>query len=270
MAELFDRRVSIQIETIVITGLRVQFKVEKTDKPEPNTLDLAVYNLSETTRRSIQKAGVKVIVEAGYAGTIQQIYSGDARYVNSVRQNADWVTKIQCGDGEKHYSTARTNESFAPGTKMQDVAQKLIKDMKLGAGNVLAKLKSGNVKDAVSEFMNGLTVSGKSSTEFDKMMKAAGLTWSIQDGELQVTEPGAATDESIVVLSSSTGLIGSPEVGEKGIIKVKSLLQPGIKPARRIDIQSESIKGLFRPEKVMHTGDTHGPEWYTESEVKPL
>lgn len=270
MPTMFGRQAAITVHDRKITGLRMQFKVDKTSKPDPNTLDLTIYNLSADTRaRLAATKRPQVIVEAGYQQT-EQLFKGDARTVYSVRQGPDWLTKVQCGDGERAYQFGRTDESFAPGTKTDAVVKRLVSDMGVGVGNALKKLKDGDFSGAMSTFVNGFTVSGNSADQFDRIMKSSGLDWSIQDGELQVLKPGTATDESAVLLTPDTGLVGSPEVGEDGVVKFTSLLQPGMRPGRKVQLKAAAMNGLFVLQRVTHQGDTHGLEWYTICEAKAL
>jgi hypothetical protein len=104
----------------------------------------------------------------------------------------------------------------------------------------------------------------------DKYVSTAGYQWSIQDGVLQVLAPSETTLETVYVLNSSSGMIGSPEKGEDGTIKGVSLLQGDIRPGRRIQFDSKMVKGTFKTERVIHTGDTWGQNWYTELEAKPI
>jgi hypothetical protein len=58
-------------------------------------------------------------------------------------------------------------------------------------------------------------------------------------------------------------------LGEDGYLKVKSVLQPGLRPGRGLQLQSAAYSGLFRIEKVKHEGDTHGQTWTSDIEARP-
>ena len=101
-----------------------------------------------------------------------------------------------------------------------------------------------------------------------------GLQLSIQDEQILLLEPGEFLQGRTVVLrppqlnTPGTGLIGSPEPGEDGFINARALIQPGLVPGRRVDLQAENIRGLFRIERVVYIGDTWGPDWYADIEAK--
>ncbi len=277
MSKLFQRACHIVVDGKAVDGLRVSFKVMKTLEKEPNTCELAIFNLSESTRSSFQKKGAKVLVEAGYVGTTALIFSGDARTIDHIRQGPDWITKVSCGDGERAYEKARVSSSHKPGTTGSDIARGILDTFKgFGVDVVDAVKKIATGKLSTEQFVNGFSAFGSSSAELDRLLKGRGLEWSIQDGRLQILPAGEATTEVAIVLDSTSGLIGSPEHGTpdkkdgRSALKVKSLLQPEIRPGRRLRVNASGTKGDFRVVTVTHEGDTMGGPWYSDAECNAL
>ena len=97
-----------------------------------------------------------------------------------------------------------------------------------------------------------------------------GLTWSIQDCQMLFLGPTQYVGTDPVLLEPGTGLVGSPEAGEKGVVAARSLLQPDLLPGQRVQIKSAQVDGFFRIEKTVFSGDTRGGEWYADLECKPL
>lgn len=284
MALLFHRRVKVLLASTVtqdylkltgqvveITDLRVQFKVSKGLGKEPNTCELTITNLSPSRRGELKKKGAKVVLQAGYDDSFGQLFMGDARTIDHRREGSDWSTVIKCGDGERSYKHARVKESFAGGSKIGAIVEKVAGSMGLGLGNL--KTQTGLMK---GEYVNGYAAFGPSARELDKVLKAQGYTWSVQDGQLQILRPGEASTEQVPDLTPETGLIGSPEMGsseKKGgppVVKARCLLQPLIRPGSRVKIKAASYDGTFKILKVTHTGDTAGGDWYTDMEATPL
>jgi hypothetical protein len=73
--------------------------------------------------------GAAVVVIAGYKGTSEVVFSGDARSADHSCQGAEWVTHIQCGDGEKAYTRSVSAFSLAPGTGVVEVLKRLVADL---------------------------------------------------------------------------------------------------------------------------------------------
>ena len=257
-------------DDIVKPTLRVGFKVEKTTNRDTNSSVVDIWNLARKTRSLLQEENIGMIVEAGYVGSTRQIFSGDVANTETKRDSVNWITTVHSGDGLVAYRSARLSESFGPGTGLDDVLKKLTTQLGVGLGNALEKIGEGNFRGGLTEFTNGLSVAGRVSDQLDRFLTTAGFEWSIQDGQLQLLRPGEATDDEAVKLSKGSGLIGSPEVGEKGVVKARSLLQGDIVPGRPINIEAEEVNGFFRVDKVVHTGDTWGSDWFSDVEATPL
>jgi hypothetical protein len=264
--------------------LKVEFSVEKNSNKDPNTADIVVYNLTSINRKTLQ-AGSDLVdkwreiekiydwpvtIEAGYMGRRDVIFKGNITFATSRKEKVDWVTEIECGDGEKKYRSKRMNQSFGPGTTLLSVMSTAALLLDVEPGNLAEKLGLGVFRKGYGVFNQGLTVSGRVSDIMEKYLTSAGYTWSIQDNQLQILAPNETTFEPIVILLPETGLIGSPEKGEGGKVTFRSLLNPLIKPGRRVSIVSEQIKGFFKIEKVTHFGDTWGGDWYSEGEAVPI
>lgn len=273
MAQLFKRAVRVIAGPLQIEGLRVQFKIKKTSKKEPNEALVSIFNLSKDSRSKLSDAhGTRLIIEAGYTDTLEQVFSGDAKPVDHVHDGPDWITKLQCGDGERAYRYQLLAESFKSGTSVADVFAKVADATGLDVTDAV-KLVRSEVKE---QFTKGYSAHGPASAEIDRLLKGRGLTHSVQDGKLQVLKLGVATSETVIELSADTGMVGSPEHGSSNadrkaqILRVKSLLQPGLRPGRKLRVKSEAISGDFVAQTVEHEGDTAGGAWYSTVEALPL
>ena len=118
---------------------------------------------------------------------------------------------------------------------------------------------------------NGASLSGKWMTEMNKILSELGASMSIQDETAQIIWNNSNTMNDIIVISPSSGLIGSPKEkgGDEGI-EFTCLLIPKIKPGGLVRIQSKSINDYFRVDSVVYKGDTYGNDWICQCEaVKP-
>jgi hypothetical protein len=117
-----------------------------------------------------------------------------------------------------------------------------------------------------------------------KLADTYGFTWSVQDGNLVFISQGAYLPNQAVVITSKTGMIGTPQQTTEGI-DVKALLNPNIKVHGRIQLDNASIArmkidfwtpgspantpspishdGFYYALLVEHSGDTRGQEWYS-------
>lgn len=281
MAELFLRDFNIQVSDVVIRSqididdgtvrpvLRVTFQVEKTDERFPNTAEISIWNLNEEHRAAVQERLAPCIIKAGYLGNVSQIFSGDLRFTESSRRGTDFVSSFTIADGGKQYTSSRVDESFGPGTSPFDIITKVADALDVGSGNLAEKLREGGFPNALV-FNKAVIVSGQAAEELDKFMRATGLEWSIQDGQIQALKKKDVVKDNIVILKKSSGLIGSPVLGEDGIVRGQALLQGQLFPGRQVDIESIIVEGSFKLTKVVHSGDTWGTDWVTNFEAIPL
>jgi hypothetical protein len=264
-------------------GLRFTFKIEKTAEPSPNKASIEIYNLNEDSIKLLQTKGCQIILEAGYGGILSKdppisetIFKGDVIKCKTDKHGPDYVTLIENGDGIAAYQTSNFQGSFAPGTGVAGIVDSVI--------NSFTGLAKGEVSGVDGEVLNGATFSGASRDIMDQISGKTNTEWSVQDGLVLMLPINSATSEPAVLLQSvgvdsngdpiNTGLIGSPtrsgfsnskEKKYSGI-EFTALLQPGLKPGRRVRIDAKFVKGDFIIRKVTHIGDTRQGSWQSQCE----
>lgn len=259
-------------------GLRVTFKIELSDKKEPNTSEIVIYNLNKDSRALCQAKHAKVTLEAGYeASGLSLLARGDLRIGDSKREGADWVTTLKIGDGERAYRNARVKQTFAAGTTGGDVLRYLAGQSGLQQGNIPDVLA-----DLIKTYDSGYALSGKWSEEMDRFCKGIGFRWWTQNQTLYVALPDAPLHDplnkgkplvstEIPEISVDSGLIGSPEFGtpeKKGkpaLLKFTALLRP-VTIGALVHLKSAFHDGDVRVKKASFVGDTHGLDWYVNYE----
>lgn len=268
----------------VFDGLHVRFKAEKNYIGQPNTLDLSIYNLAASTRRELQGQGGFVKLLAGYQSdfpNLPTIFQGNARTIDHLRDGPDWVTRIQAGDGETAYRFGYASQTFPAGTPLSQIAIYLAQQLKAGDPlniDITAFVnKAPSIAYPTQAFSSGWSVLGNAFEELSRLLGSK-YTVSIQDGELralQSTEYMGGTTTCFKI-SASTGLIGSPEhgtpnlSGQPPVLKLHCLLNARIKPGDLVNVDSLNLQGNFRVQKVTHTGDLAGNDWFTEIDATSL
>lgn len=279
MPRLFNRQVSVtlarptdvsnffalQSNAVVVENLRVKFSIEKQLGKEPNTCAVTIFNLAEGTRAEVIQKPLHVRVDAGYEdGGPARLFAGDLIWSESIKDGPTWKTEMQIGDGARAYKHARASRSFKAGTSVGTVISDLAKTMNLKVPTNVA-----DAKEFAKQFTTGVSIEGPSRLELDRMVKISGMGYSFQDGTLQILRDGDFNFVEAIPVSQDTGMIGSPEFGapedhkSKPVLTVKMLLEPRIKPGKAIQLKARDIKGLFGVQRVTHTGDTRGREWYS-------
>lgn len=291
MTELFQRAFRLTIGTIDIDGrsgllfpLDLSFDVSKSTKREPNTCAIKVYNLSPAQRHEIESTrSLQINLSAGYKNFVELIFSGDLRLAKNttrragkgkgkgklgfVRDPLEVITEIEAGDGGTAYRDARVSRSYPSGTEVTTVLRGIIDVMGIGAGN-LTEFGSLPISGIGTAYQTGTVVYGKARDELNRIIRSAGLSWSIQNGNLQILRGNTPVQNTAVLLTGDTGLIGSPEREIDGTITANTLLIPELMPGRKVVIESKAVDAQCIIKRVTFIGETFGNEWNAKLELK--
>lgn len=270
MGELYLRRVEVEIipalnQGIKITELRTKFKCEKNNEGHPNKASIEIYNLSDKTRALFEAKNTRVQLSIGYLGlrpngllgtgfqgssNVEAVFIGNISKVKHDRDNVDIVTKLEVKDGGNKFRNSRLDKGFPPGVKIKDIIQELADSMGLPVSSLQG------IPD--KNYANGFTVSGLVRDHLNKLALNYKFEWSIQDETLQIIPQDKTTDDGEILLTPDSGLLGVPAKTDKGV-EFSCLIQPRLKPGKRVRIESRTLTGSFKLRKVSHEGDsTHG------------
>jgi len=269
MTRLFDRRLRVTVDTIEFTTLDCSFTVKKTLKPKPNTCELTIFNLSDEhiaqlenlrPKEKVATKGIPCKIEAGYRDGMTQIWLGDLRTCLTTREGADWVTRLESGDGEKAWQNARLHVSYGAKTPLETSLRAMVRALGLGEGNlskIVAKLK----QNGSAIWPAGKTFSGAVQRQITAFARSADLEVSIQDGAIQFLDRGKALAGTSVRLSPETGLLGSPTVDKDGVLEATMLMIPDVRCGGLMTVEARRVQGTYRIEEAEWSDSTDGDEW---------
>ena len=250
--------------------LAMRFDITKTNNREANKCELKIWNLKKESRAKLQEKGLEVVIEAGYIDEINQIFKGDLENATTGRDAVNWLTTVELGDGSRQMKSSRINESLRGPQSIGRMLKKVADTLGLNPGNLQEKVDSNGARSVLKQLLNTVVLSGKSIDVLDEIASSMGLNISVQDKALQFLAKGEALAGPAVPISAATGLLGSPEVGENGVVSAVSLLNGRFKPGSKVSIDSRVVAGDFIAQKVQHVGHTWGEEWTTGLELNPL
>lgn len=285
---------------VLIKDLRFSFSIEKTLSETLNNSTVRIFNLNRDSRKLVETPNNAVILKAGYAQDIGAVtcFVGIVRRSITVRDGVDWVTELELDDGLIAYRDAKFSISFSPGANAIDVLKAVAKRFNLP----VRALPDGITPKT---YPQGFAFVGRTREAMSKVCNYLDLEWSIQNQEIQILKKGGVKKEQAFLISAETGMIGSPAAEAKtlsdkaaakkgittntaGVIKrakestegeiktqlevqgykVKTLLQPSSQPGDYIKLKSEGIDGFFKVEKLVHSGDNLGGDWFTEYSLR--
>jgi hypothetical protein len=288
-ALLFGRACTAQVGSLILTGgaqgfgLRVAFDVKRgvkvtqgVTKPQPNTCDVKIWNLSTSHQKELEqstvpgsgKKVVPVIISAGYKSRSTQVFAGELRAAHTITDGADDVTELTTGDGDQALTQTRLTIALGPGATARQGIESIVKGLGVGEGNLskaITLLQSQPL--AAQLFAKGVVLKGAAADIMTDFCRSAGLDWSIQNGALQITELGQPVAGLAVLLDSDHGLIGSPTVDTTGLLSCVTEMIPDMFPGTKLSINAKHVQGGFRVLAVRTRGDTFGAEWRHEIEA---
>lgn len=267
-------------------ALHVSFDLEKSDTESSNTGTVSISNLNDEHKAMLNEKGCVMEVKAGYLhGMLNTIFIGDVSSTNESLTNADRDIEIELVDGFSNFDK--------PGSiSMNGVitCNTVVEEIKAAMG-----IESVIITPAASEkleeafYDNGYAYVGKMKAALQKTLHKAGLTYTLQDGVLQIYVDGEPVGVQAFVLNSSTGLISIPKritISESGEITAaenesgQSTVESGI-PGYEVEyflngavgindlvvLESDVVSGTFRVKKQHYSGDNYSGDWKCTSEL---
>lgn len=282
MARQFKRAYTLSLvgedSTKVINDLRVSFEITKSSRSYPNLAKIDIYNPNQETISIIENDDPLFLLNAGYGTDLGLIFRGRQRNIFINKLSEDKILTIYAADGGKDWENAIFNKTLSNNFKIKDTVLELFETF-LESGD----LSIGTIEgiDDPADKLLGQSLSGSSKDILDVLAEDYDFQWSIQNGELTVTKNGTTVSSlTSVLVSQSTGMIGSPTITEIGA-DVTSLMNTDLLPNRLFTIESESNEvalsnlqfrklkrtsgeGSYRAYEVIFVGDTHGNEWFSK------
>jgi len=264
-----------------LSGLRIVFKVSKKDAQTPNKALIVIYNLQADTAKRIRNEFTRVILQAGYESNYGVIFDGTIKQVRLGKENGtDTYLEISAGDGDLAYNFAVVNTTLAAGATQTDQIGAISRAMQ-GKGT------QGGFIDTLpaQRLPRGKVMYGMARNYLRQSCASSDASWSIQNGQLQVIRQDGLLPAQAVVLTSKTGLVGTPEQTNDGI-KARCLLNPMLKIGARVQIDESQIQesrlpessknnaanqpapldrdGVYKLLTIDYSGDTRGNDWYCD------
>lgn len=267
--------------------LHISFKLEKADTQASNTGTITLSNLSDEHKAILNKKDCYVELSAGYESGIGMIFCGTVSTTSETLSNADRDLEIDVVDGFANTDLVGWLSMNGVVT-CSEVLDKIVKKMEIDSAIITDKAKE---KLQSAKYDNGYCYVGKFRAALQAVLRKAGLTFSIQNGILQVYESGEAIIPKAYQLSADSGLISIPKkitisdsnvnsgksskstskskkegtasTADKGIpgYEVSYLLNPAIGVNDLISLKSKTVSGYFRVHKLSMDGDNYGGDW---------
>ncbi|MBL5840849.1 hypothetical protein I4U30_21395 [Enterobacter asburiae] len=268
----------------------IEFEVKKDNSKDPNKGYITLYNLSDETVSYLdanQRESIAIVLEAGFDGENQTIFSGTVEFVQDKWDGNTRQTKMILGDATTNIMTAKTARSYKKGTPMDTVLNDLISDLKLPIGKVV---KFGN-----QTLQQSMAFTGNAANNLERLAKNTGSTFSVQDGAVYWTTQGKRFRNAVFEISAESGMHDSPtpqnpepakrrlekkskskskpkankgpsraEIKEDAGLVVVTELNGAIIPESTIYLKSQKYTGFYKVVYLTHKGQLEGGDWVSE------
>jgi hypothetical protein len=270
-----------QGKALDLSAFRIKFSVKRSNAQTPNVADIIVYNLSSSTAILLQQQFTRVVLQAGYQGNYGVIFAGNIKQTIIGRDSGtDTFFRIIAGDGDLAYNFAIVNQTLGPGATFQSQVNAAVSAMA-----PMGTTAGGNTQvPAGTVLPRGKVLYGNARTYLRGVANSTNQSWSIQDEKIVFVPNNAYLPGTAVVISSETGMIGTPQQTLEGV-NVKTLLNPKIQISTRVQLDNKLVarlainlavpgtasaipaplttNGVYYVLVVEHTGDTRGVDWYS-------
>jgi len=258
--------------------LRIDFETKQDDYSTPNEATIDIWNLNEESRAFVSEGNKALRIYAGYKewdNRPRLLYQGSITKTDTEWSSKDDKTTLKSGDGHSAYTNSKIAKSYSKQqtTKrlIQKTAQKMIEDSVNLTDSLVETSWFGDQVDESKNGFGGYLV-GRSSDVMNRLCEAAGASWSVQNGRIEVvgeSEPLYTPAEAVLV-SKETGMQGIPEKTDRGI-KFEKRLDPEISPRRLIQLESEfsDQSGLWMCVSIGHKGSKYGQTFTSTVECEP-
>lgn len=263
--------------------LRVTFMIDQTPNAERSYGEITIYGLNRASRDAVYQEGDRVLLTAGYEASYSVTFDGEINNVEIGRDGADSYVKLFCMSGLEAWRGDYIDRSWGDNTPysqiLRDVAGRFglpvefVGDFSDFPRALKGKSFDRSAQSAMRSLEKGL----------GKMDKGYGFSWFIENGTVVIArEDAERANAAEFVYSAVTGLIGPPEITEKGV-DITVLMNPVIRPFDTFRVeainQQLTFNGIYyqgqdfaqtngqgrnKVISVKHEGDSHGDTWETQ------
>lgn len=252
------------------TALHIAFNIEKSDTESSNDSTIQIWNLSDANIKALDKKDIVVRLKAGYENNIALLFVGTVSSVSTSLDGADRVTEIKAVDGRVELRDTDISISFNGKVDCKTIYNYI-------SENTGLPIEYGENLEFAS-IPNGFSFVGKAKNALAKVATTCKHSWTIQNGVIQVTNPGKGLAPTGLLLSSETGLISlprritlssntdkdkEPETGWE----VSFFLNGAVGVNDVIRVESKAVSGYFRVKSVSFSGDNFTGDWIATAQL---
>lgn len=245
------------------TALHISFSVQKADTESQNTGKITLWNLSPAQLATLNEKDCVVVLKAGYGSHMPLVFTGAVSFIQTSIDGADRMTEIEAVDGRIEIRDTYVSVSYSGVINTKTVIDDIAKEM----GVTVTYSYNAEFVD----LPNGFSFVGQAKNALDKACASNGLSWSIQNGILQVKKLKDTMSQEVFLLTPETGLINVPKkisisaedknAKDQTGWDVDYLMNAAINIDDYVRVESKAVTGYFRVYSIEIEGDNIEGSW---------
>lgn len=261
-------------------GLRVTFQATHFAGGAFSIAEITIYNVSNYTSRqmlgdNVPKRYEFISLEAGYANLFGVVFVGQIVNVQRVLEDGGATRGIRffCKSAAQQRDEKIINITLSPET---DPAQ-IIEECALPFD---AEIQFYGDFSGLKRRSRGTVLQGSPTSCMNELAESFGFDWMVEGEAIKIIKRDFAMPNQVYVISSGTGMIGSPVVTDTEV-GIRYRLNPKLKLGDTIklesmaprfefsgaffyDIQRTIGEDYYRVNSLVFAGDSHGDQWETQ------
>lgn len=251
--------------------IHINFDIQKADTNSSNSAKVNLWNLSPTTLSLLEKNDCRLTLRAGYGTRMPLLFEGTVSYASTTLDNSDHKTEIELVDSLKYTRDSYVSLSYAEPVNWRKIFDDTADKMGVAV--------SYSYNASFVDISSGFSFVGKGTDVLTKGCNTCGLSWTIQNGILQVKKPNDTMTREVFVLSAETGLVGIPArvsleksntTAKKLGYDVSFLLNGAIGVNDYVKLESKSVTGFFKVYSINHEGDNVSGDWISTARLEAV
>lgn len=265
-------------------GLRITFQVTHFAGGAFSVAEITIYNVSAYSAKQMLDGGAAkkyefISLEAGYESIFGNIFIGQITNSQLVLEDGGSTRGVRffCRSAAKERDQRTINLSLAPETDPVEIiracAEPFDTEVQLYGDFSALKPRSG-----------GTVLQGSPTACMNELAETWQFDWMVENAVLKVIKRGFAMPNEVYLISSATGMKGSPVVTDTEV-GIRYILNPKLKLGNTIQLESMAPQfefsgayfyevprtigeGFYKINSMVFVGDSHGDVW--ESQISCL
>lgn len=265
-------------------GLRITFQATHFAGGAFSVAEITIYNVTHYSARQMLGEGISkkyefISLEAGYEGLFGAVFVGQITNAQMHLEDGGATRGIRffCKSSAKERDQNLINLTLAPETDPVQIIEEC-------ASVFGAEIQFYGDFSELKRRSRGTVLQGSPSSCMNELAETYAFDWMVENGAIKIIKRDFAMPSQVYVISSGTGMIGSPVVSDTEV-GIRYSLNPKIKLGDTIKLESMAPRfefsgaffydiprtigeGYYKVNSLVFAGDSHGDQW--ESQISCL